>query len=270
MTGKTSANAVRRAGWVLLAVVMLLMAACGGSEPPTADPPTQPSNTITTGQPPGSAALPASPAASVEPALTAAPAPEQCAANAEVVGVVSHSGLIGPGIIDVTVRNPQNTPLTVGFQPGCVFLPPADSPLQRMMVLQATEVELAAGETTTVSPYVAGIDASADVPAEGAAYSLGGMVPDVQLQQLAECLNGQPLPANGADNEGLGVQFAVWQISSGYSLVEFREQVAAGNVNEESLGGVPPEQANELLLPLLDELIASSQHWLTLCPVAAQ
>src|SRR5574341_105945 len=111
--------------------------------------------------------------------------------------------------------------------------PPGGVDEQRMMVLQATTASIPPGQSATLDPYVACIDASKHAPGVGTAYSAGGMVEDEKLLAFATCLDGLELPTldpaafAGGNIEDImmsepvlnffSLQFAVWQMAGDFS-----------------------------------------------------
>lgn len=181
----------------------------------------------------------------------------------EVVQVISTGmGITGQGIMQIVVQNPTSQSVVARLAPGCVIDPP-DNSQQRMMVLQTAEASVAPGETATLDPYVACIDSSADAPAEAAAYTVGELVPDAELQKLATCLDQQELPADFlADFDSvMGLQFAVWQVSDGYSMDAYMEDWL------DIEGGLGGEMGDMLdaIMPMLQGMADSANVWLEAC-----
>lgn len=142
-------------------------------------------------------------------------------------------GITGPGVLTVRVTNTSTQPVDATVPPGYVFAPPGGVDEQRMMVLQATTASIPPGQSATLDPYVACIDASKHAPGVGTAYSAGGMVEDEKLLAFATCLDGLELPTldpaafAGGNIEDImmsepvlnffSLQFAVWQMAGDFS-----------------------------------------------------
>lgn len=265
---------------VFILVLVLALAACGPGEAPavsdveTPEPGSvsaplseEPTEAVPTDLPEPTSTT--EPTATPEPEATATPEGTQCLTTGEIVEVISTGmGITGQGIIQVVVRNPTGEEITVRLEPGCYFAPPAGADQQRMMVLQAVEVALAPDETTTIDPYVACIDSDAGAPEEAAGYTVGEMVPDSNLQALAQCLDGQDLPADAMDFDAiLGLQMAIWQVSDGYSLDEYMEEwVAAEDEMGEELGSEMGDMM-DAIMPMMQGMMDSANVWLDACGV---
>ncbi len=269
----------RRAGWVNLMAVAAL-AAC--TSPPDAPAATQ-----------DEAAEPAQPEATEPTATTLptdtptleatdTPVPTATATPFAVGGefgpiTSSGDGYTGTGSINVPVSNPSGETVEVVLPPGFVFLPAPGSNEQRLMVLQAASVTLGPGESATLDPFVACIDANAGAPGTGSSYTPGGMVEDERLQQLADCLDEQDLSASTAGFDGMGLQFAVWSVSDDFSLGEVLDimQTADGEELDQALeemeggaaGAIFAPEMMGILLPFLEQANTSSERWLELCEI---
>lgn len=241
---------------VLLSLAALLLAACGsvGQE----------------GQPTSGGVAAAPPVANPQIVPTVTPTQDPCALPVNIVDVVSTGGgITGKGIMQLVVENPHDEDTRVRVVPGCTFAPPAGSGQQRMMVIQEASAVVPAGGTATLDPYVACIDADASAPQEGAEYTFGGMVPDPNLQQFAGCLARQDLPQDMLTDFDriLGLQFAVWHVSGGFSLAEFDEMTSGGGerAGNESVSAMLAE-----MMSLLGGMAESSQAWLAACGIEVE
>lgn len=165
-------------------------------------------------------------------------------------------GIQGP-VMTVQVTNPQPTDVTVTFSCGLIFQPD-DSGEQRMMVLQESSASVPAGGETTLAPYVICIDLDQSAPGAGSSYSLGGMA-EGQLLQLAQCLCQENLQTNIDPFGDLGIQFAVWETSSGQTLSEILSGGTSGGALGDLLG---PDAAG-----MLGMLEAPAQTWLDRCNI---
>lgn len=256
---------------MLLTVLSLavLLAACGPAEqqprpPPGAGVAAAPPEAT----PLPTTSLPATTTPQIAPTVT--PTQDPCALPVNVVDVVSTGGgITGKGIMQLVVENPRDEDAHVRVAPGCTFTPPAGSGQQRMMVIQEAGAVVPAGGTATLDPYVTCIDADASAPEEGAEYTFGGMVPDPNLQQFAECLAQKDLPQDMITefDRVLGLQFAVWHVSGGFSLAEFDEMSSGGgeSAGDESVSAMLAE-----MLSLLDGMAESSQAWLEACGIEVE
>lgn len=252
---------------LVLSLMALLLVACGPAGEQQAQPP--PGDGVAAAQPDGSS-LPTTelhPTTTPELVPTVTPTVDPCTLQVEVVDVISTGGgITGQGIMQLVVQNPREEDATARIAPGCYFAPPAGSGQQRMMVLQESQAVVPAGGSATLDPYVACIDADAAAPEEGADYTFGGMVPDPTLQQFAECLAKKNLPQDMMTelDAVLGLQFAVWQASGGFSMAEDIGGItgAGGQQGDGSVSAMMVE-----MMSLLGDMAASSQEWLDACGI---
>jgi hypothetical protein len=92
---------------------------------------------------------------------------------------------------------------------------PTSSSDQRMINLTPFDVDLDAGATTTITPYVMCIDSSSPAPESGAVYAVGGFADD-DLLALAECVcDGDLLGDIDPMLGDMSLQMAMWAVADG-------------------------------------------------------
>lgn len=153
------------------------------------------------------------------------PAGEECQ-DVEVADVGSPQGGVSGRLMQLSVTNPSTEEIIATIPCGLVFEPAVPGE-QRMMVVQPELIQLAAGETATLQPYVMCIDSDLDAASVGAGYSVGTYA-SADLLKLAECvcqhdLDAEIDPATG----GFGLQLAVWSVADGTPLAEVEAELEA-------------------------------------------
>ena len=110
-------------------------------------------------------------------------------------------------ILTVQFTNPSNDEIIVSLPCGLAFVP-TETDEQELMMLQPLELSLGAGESTSVTPYVACVElGSAQRRQPILATPIGYLASD-QLLKFAECVCGEPLNEDLASMDGVAVQFA--------------------------------------------------------------
>jgi hypothetical protein len=174
--------------------------------------------------------------------------------------VASGEGPTGP-VIAVTISNPGDDDIETIIPCGSLLIP-ADSGDQVMMVVQAEDVTVPAGEEIMVTPYVVCIDAGAAIPGDGSAYALGGLT-EGNLLRLAQCVCEDDLEEAWDPLGGMSVQFAAWMTAEGSSLTEALEQGGEGGAMGEFLGG----EFGELVADMLGTLEQPALEVLDRCDI---
>jgi hypothetical protein len=183
--------------------------------------------------------------------------------NGDLVWVgaeASGEGPTGP-VISVRISNPGDEDLEMVIPCGSVLIP-ADSGDQVMMVVQADPVTVPAGEEIAVAPYVVCIDASAAIPGDGSAYTLGSLT-EGNLLRLAQCVCEEDLEQGWDPLGGMGVQFAAWMTAEGSTLTEALEQGGEEGAMGEFLGG----EFGELMADMLGTLEQPALEVLDRCDI---
>ena len=125
-------------------------------------------------------------------------------------------------ILTVQVTNPTTNELLVTIPCGLIFNPSPGSDEQRLMVIQQDSATIPPGESADFTPYVICIDSSSAVPATGSTYQIGVMATGDMLK-LAQCICNETLADIEVDPSAFfdqfGLQFAVWAVSDGLSLL---------------------------------------------------
>lgn len=171
----------------------------------------------------------------------------------------------GP-ILTVQLTNPESNEVVVEVPCGLIFQPETADDEQRLMSIQPASASLAGGGTGQVEPYVICIDADRAAPSLGTTYEVGEMASG-DLLKLAECLCQQDLEASAETDLGMGqmgVQFAVWAVSSGTSVEEMFGQ---GEEMEGALGDVLGEEGENFLGFMQELIVQPAQDWLDRCGI---
>jgi hypothetical protein len=174
----------------------------------------------------------------------------------------------GP-ILTVQLTNPENQEVLIEIPCGLIFAPETAADEQRLMSIQPASAVVPGGGTSQIEPYVICIDASRAAPSLGTTYEVGEMASG-DLLKLAECVCQEDLSASDEMDLGfgsVGVQFAVWAVSSD---MNFEEMLADEGGGEGALDDVLGEQGGELLGLMQDLLLAPAQEWLDRCGIEVQ
>lgn len=165
-------------------------------------------------------------------------------------------------IFRINVTNESSDVIEVIIPCGMV-LQPDDPSMQPMMVIQTASASLSPGETASLSPYVACIDAQSGAPELGAAYHLGSLA-SADLLAFAECLCQDP----ETSTDPMGVQFAIWMVSedSAFTDSEDFSGEAIQSLLADQLGEDLPEDLQGMLDGILSMITGgSSEAWLERC-----
>jgi hypothetical protein len=174
----------------------------------------------------------------------------------------------GP-ILTVQLTNPESEEVLVEIPCGLIFRPETGDDEQRLMSIQPASDVVPGGGATQIEPYVICIDASRAAPSLGTTYEVGEMASG-DLLKLAECVCQEDLTAADDTDLGfgsVGVQFAVWAVSSD---MNFEEMLAEEGGGAGALDDVLGEQGGELLGLMQDLLLAPAQEWLDRCGIEVQ
>jgi hypothetical protein len=139
-------------------------------------------------------------------------------------------------ILQMEFVNTGDQDLNISIPCGQVFEPSGESQEQALMVIQNTEFRLPAGETQTVSPYLACVNSDKSIPSQGASYQIGTMV-DGNLLSLAECICSREMVNEGDDFNNLTLQFAVWMVADGVSFKDMLAQSGNSGALNQFTGG---------------------------------
>jgi hypothetical protein len=222
-----------------IATVGLLAASCGSEGEPDADTTDTATATtvaevtvdstiddsVTDSTPPPTTAPPSVPDSVVDTAVTTT----TNVAVDDQPGGADLFGLVDAGILDLTIDVPEggvsgellhlsfvNTSvddIETRLPCGLVFAP--DGELQRMMNLTPFDLELGAGGSTEVTPYVMCIDSSAPAPEQGASYEIAELASG-DLLAFARCIcEGGLLDEVDSMMGDMSLQIAVWAIADG-------------------------------------------------------
>ena len=298
-----------------IASVGLLAASCGSGGEPDADTiDTAPATTVAEvtvdstidsgvadSTPPPTTAPPSVPDSVADTAVTTT---TQVAVDDEFGGT-DFLGLVDAGILDLAIDVPEggvsgellhlsfvNTSvdgIEATLPCGLVFAP--DSAVQRMMNLTPFDLQLGAGDSIEVTPYVMCIDSSAPAPEQGAAYEVGELASG-DLLAFARCIcEGGLLDEVDPMMGDMSLQIAVWAIADGelpdigaaiaeadgaFSDLLGQEGIDFGEIAElmEAQGidtGLPDGVDLEALLGqamgFFDEYLADAGTWLDRCNI---
>lgn len=178
-------------------------------------------------------------------------------------------GEIEGSILTVQLTNPDSGEVVVDVPCGLIFQPETADDEQRLMSIQPASTTLSGGGSGQVQPYVICIDADRAAPSLGTSYQVGQMATG-DLLKLAECLCQEDLTASPATDLGMGqmgVQFAVWSVSSGTGVEElFGQGDEMGGALGEALG----EEGEGLLTLMEDLIVGPAQDWLDRCGIEVE
>ena len=187
-----------------------------------------------------------------------------------VSGIEANSdGEIQGSILTVQLTNPESGEVVVDVPCGLIFEPETADDEQRLMSIQPTSTSLSGGGTGQVQPYVICIDADRAAPSLGTTYDLGQMASG-DLLKLAECLCQEDLTASASTDLGMGqmgVQFAVWAVSSGMSVEEMFGQ---GDEMQGALGEFLGEEGEAFMGMMEDMIVGPAQDWLDRCDIEVE
>jgi hypothetical protein len=130
-------------------------------------------------------------------------------------------------ILAMKVTNPGDEDLEVVVPCGYIF-DSQDSEIQRLMVIQPLQFGLPAGNTETVEPFVACIDADRSAPDFQSVFLPGEMATG-NLLVLAECLCQKELN----EISMVTAQFAVWEVTTNAGLMDLMSEEGEPPVNPE-------------------------------------
>ena len=163
-------------------------------------------------------------------------------------------------ILTVQFTNPSNDEIIVSLPCGLVFVP-TETDEQELMMLQPLELSLGAGESTSVTPYVACVELAAPAPAANSGYTIGYLASD-QLLKFAECVCGEPLNEDIDSMDGVGVQFAAWSVATGGDFTSMLE------AEDSALGGELEGLSGDALVEYLSEMFSMfGGDWLDRCGI---
>lgn len=179
-------------------------------------------------------------------------------------GVEANSeGQIQGPILTVQLTNPESEEVVVEVPCGLIFRPETAEDEQRLMSIQPASTTLSGDGSAQVEPYVICIDADRAAPSLGTAYEVGEMASG-DLLKLAECLCEEELAGSTFGMEQMGVQFAVWSVSSGMSM---EEMLTGGGEGEGALGEFLGEEGEELFGMMQEMFVAPAQEILERCDI---
>lgn len=192
------------------------------------------------------------------------------AGTVDLAGIAANTeGETQGSILTIELTNPESEQVVVEIPCGLVFTPETAADEQRLMSIQPASEVVPAGGMAALEPYVICIDSGRATPSLGTSYKVGEMASG-DLLKLAECLCGEDLTA-AADAEpgfgNLGVQFAVWSVSSG---TDFEELLSGATAGEGALGDILGEQGEELFGLLQQMFLAPAQEWLDRCGIEVE
>jgi hypothetical protein len=264
--------------WISLVLITLLLVATG-CQPGTGETPS--ANVKLTATPEATAEQAAVEQATPEPASpTPAPAettpptatPTTTEATETSGGSIlsvssSGEGITGTDIILVEVENPEDETITFVLPAGYVFVPPESSGEQRMMVLREESVVIEPGQVVVISPFVACIDPDQAAPSDGSGYSAGDLVENEDLLAFAQCtseVGDLPDSMEMDFSANLGLQFAVWEISTGEGVTDFFGEIEQG---QGALGESMPPEMMEFFESFMGGAAEETEAWLERCGV---
>lgn len=182
----------------------------------------------------------------------------------ESIGTTEAGETQGP-ILSLQLVNPTSGELIVEIPCGLIFQP-KESGDQRMMTIQLASAMVPAGGSVQLSPYVVCIDPESAAPSSASTYEVGLMAQS-DLLKLAECICDEPLEDNlsaEAGFETIGIQLAVWAVSSGQPLDDI---ISGGFGDDSAAGGVMGEEMGGLFEGMMEMVLAPARQVLERCQV---
>ena len=196
-----------------------------------------------------------------------------------VSGELLHLSFVNTSVDDIETRLPC----------GLVFAP--DGELQRMINLTPIDLELGAGDSIELTPYVMCIDSSAPAPEQGAAYEIAELASG-DLLAFARCIcEGGLLDEVDPMTGDMSLQIAVWAIADGelpdidaaiteadgafsdllgqegIDFGEIAEIIEAQGIDTGLLDGVDLEVLLGEAMVFFDEYLADADVWLDRCNI---
>jgi hypothetical protein len=153
-----------------------------------------------------------------------------------IVGLYQPSGLAIELGGDVTVTIPCGLIFTPGTEdggdPGGPSDPgiPWEGKMQRLMVIQEVKVDVPAGESANIYPYVSCVDPEGEIPGSGASYSpVGGA--SGNLMQMADCICSEELVDEESDpmlyfGQQATLQTALYEVAKGQSIDDLMDSLS--------------------------------------------
>lgn len=178
------------------------------------------------------------------------------------VAAISGDDTIGP-ILSVQLTNPTSGEVVATLPCGLVFHPGGGSEAQSLMMIQQIVIDIPAGQTVTVEPYVVCIESNMSIPSAGIDYQVGEMTSG-DLLKFARCLCQENLPESITSNptafqDIFGIQIAVWVVADNISFDDFLGDMSSG---EGAIGDLQP-----ILGPMIEMLESASNEWLERCDI---
>lgn len=181
----------------------------------------------------------------------------------EISGSETNLGFTGP-VMNLLIRNNANESIEVEIPCGLIFSP-ASEDTQRMMVVQALLVNIPAGESIEVQPFVVCIDSNKSGPSPEDSFTVG-LLAEGKLLQMAECLCREPLQVSQDSMDLMNVQYAVWaaadETASG-------EDVSLEELFSQMGDNMSPEQQDlmQQYLDLMQDFDTGTNEWLEKCGI---
>lgn len=171
---------------------------------------------------------------------------------------------LGGRTIKLEIFNNTDASLEVSIPCGLVFIP-ASEKSSKMMVVQKTDFQFAAGDTKEIRPFVLSTDSLKSLPDAETTYRLEMMQQGQQLE-FAECLCTKDLPAETETQDLVSLQLAAWLIDPNSPITKFPD-----NLNDwlKDLTGLPINipGLDDTLQNLSDKLVPKAQAWLDQCGI---
>lgn len=153
-----------------------------------------------------------------------------------IVGLYQPSGLAIELGGDVTVTIPCGLIFTPGTEDGGDPGDPSDpgipweGKMQRLMVIQEVKVDVPAGESANIYPYVSCVDPEGEIPGSGASYSPVG-VASGNLMQMADCICTEELVDEESDpmlyfGQQATLQTALYEVAKGQSIDDLMDSLS--------------------------------------------
>jgi len=165
-------------------------------------------------------------------------------------------------VIDLELYNNAKKTLEVSIPCGLVFIP-SDENTSQMMVVQALEFQLQAGETRVVNPFVLSIETAKWMPAPEKTYRVDELQEGKQLQ-LAQCLCNEELPSE--TQEMVSVQLAAWMVANESVFTNTTQDL---NDLLKNFTGLPIDipGLDQSLQDLAGNVAPKAQAWLEKCEI---
>jgi hypothetical protein len=188
-----------------------------------------------------------------------------------IVGLFQPSGLAIELGGDVTVTIPCGLIFTPGTEDGGDPGDPSDpgtqweGKMQRLMVIQEVKVDVPAGESAKIYPYVSCVDPEGFIPDLEAAYHPVG-VASGNLMEMADCICSEKLVDDESDpmlyfGQQATLQTAIYEVAKGQSIDDLMDSLSG---TENAIGQYMELQE---IYAMMSDILPEFIDWQAYCGV---